>query len=497
MSAIGDEIKSLEDHNTWEIVPVTSDIKPIRCGWVFRKKIEDGRTRYKARLVAKGYTQKPGIDYFETSSPVIDISSVRLLLSFAQCHDMIVHHIDVKTAYLNAELKENIFMRPPRFSRCYDDPKVVCRLQKSIYGLKQSAKCWYDQLRSILSSSFSLHSLVNNGCIFTDVSRSIIIGVYVDDLLILAKSIAVVDEFKTKFSKIIAISDKGPVSEFLGLEIQMSSNHLYISQSQSINRLIDTHGLRDANIARTPLSPGSSLDGELEKSPLLPEQNSYLSIVGSLLHLSNFSRPDISFAVGQLCRFSSSPTQAHLTAAKRVIRYLKHTINFKLSFIKSDCNFIIYTDADFGNGSDTKSTTGILAFHGSNLIDWSSQKQRLVSLSTMEAEVNAIRDASVLAIYFQNLLFELKPNCSLPPVSLFNDNQSACVTVNSSNHAQRSKHYLIRVNFIRECISSNYLTVQHLPSVDMLADALTKSLTEQKLHELMSRSRFLPVEGEC
>jgi hypothetical protein len=287
VSAINDELKSLEDHNTWECVPIKPSIKLIRNLWVFRRKVENGQTRYKARLVAKGYTQKPGIDYFETSSPVIDISSVRFLLSFSCSHDMIVHHVDVKTAYLNAELKETIYMFPPRFISSHENPKLVCKLNKSIYGLKQSAKCWYDRLSAILLS-FDLRPLINNSCIFANPSRSLLIGVYVDDLLIVAKDLNVANNFLRDFSQKIDICDKGPVAEFLGLEIQFAINSLSICQSRYINRLLDTFELRDANVAKTPISPGSFLDSELDESPLLTGPNSYASIVGSLLHLTNF-----------------------------------------------------------------------------------------------------------------------------------------------------------------------------------------------------------------
>lgn len=238
-----EELNSLKEKDTWTLVPRPQNVKVVKNRWVLAKK-EDGR--YKARLVAKGFTQQYGVDYFETYSPVLRSSSVRLLLSFAHAHRMHVHHLDVKNAYINSPLNETIFMEQPYMFEDYDRRQVVCRLNKSLYGLKQAAKCWNLKLIELLSS-IGLHQLETEPCIVVNHDQTLIVGFYVDDMLILSKNIDLIKEFKTKFSKLAQTTDKGEMSHFVGLQVRRDEHSIRLCQTKYIESLLEQQELCNSN----------------------------------------------------------------------------------------------------------------------------------------------------------------------------------------------------------------------------------------------------------
>ena len=365
-SAMRDEYNSLIQNGTWTLVQRPEGVKPVQCRWV-KKKYDDGEMKYKARLVAKGFSQRQGVDYFDTFSPVIRISSVRLLLSYAITNNLHAHHIDVKTAFLNGELKEDVYMSQPPLFADDDQPNLICKLQRSIYGLKQSAKCWKDTLNEILIS-FKLIQIKSDPCIFTAPNRSLIIGVYVDDMLVISTKINIIEEFQLQLSRRLNITYKGPARHFLGIELEHVDGRLHLSQRRQIDQMLDEHEMTDCNGVATPMVPGTTLNVEPDRHQL-PDSLSYRSIVGSLLHLANFSRPDICFSVGQLCRFMASPQEAHMVAAKRVLRYLQRTKSAVLVYSPDIGETCIYNDADFNNSEDSRSTSGVCTFHLGNLVN--------------------------------------------------------------------------------------------------------------------------------
>lgn len=230
----------------------------------------------------------------------------------------------------------------------------------------------------------------------------------------------------------------------------------------------------------TPIPPGTIV--EPTEDDVFTTTTAYQSVVGSLLHIANFTRPDISFAVGQLCRFMSAPRIKHFDLAHRVLRFLRQTKSAKIIYKTTDHKVTMYSDADYGN---------------ENLVNWWSQRQNIVATSTMEAEITPIKIATQEASYLRQLLYELDPNIFNSTFQLLCDNKSAVHTVNDGGNFGRTKHYIIRINYVRSCVNIGIIGVQHTPAEEMLADALTKPLTREKLKQIFPTSGLSLGSGEC
>ena len=419
-SAMDDEYESLISKNTWTLTKPPKGAKIIKTKWVFTKKEEPSGTRYKARLVAKGFTQRPGIDYLETFAPVMRKSSVRLLLAFACQNDLVVHHVDVKTAYLNADLAEEVYIDQPIGYEAKTRERLVCRLNKAIYGLKQSAKCWNEKLNEIMAQ-IGLKPFASEECIFANKNNELIVGAYVDDLLIVSASIEMIANFKKRLSDQLQITDKGELQEFLGISIRKTKDTMTLSQEKLIDDLLGQHDLLNCNGVKTPISTTVDLNESEESSAT--EVCVFQSIIGSLMYIASSTRPGIQYATSKLAQYMSAPTQMHLNAAKRVLKYLKETKSVGLTYKNNHAdNPVIHADADFANGEDSRSISGVAVFFGGNLIEWNSTKQQLVALATCESEINSIKDAACDAIYFRELLNEINAPGHQQPVTIYNDN---------------------------------------------------------------------------
>ena len=349
--AADSEYQSLMENGSWELVELPSGRKPVGCRWVFKtKRGSDGKVeRYKARLVAKGYTQKFGEDYDETFSPVVRYSSVRALLAFAVQNEMIIHQMDVVTAFLNGTLEEEIYMeQPPGYTKG-GEKNLVCKPKRSLYGLKQSSRCWNTVFKEYMEST-NFKQCTADPCIFirsegTDLT---IISVYVDDLIIITKTPEMMRRIKDSLATRFKMKDLGKLHYCLGITVEYDEEKkcLWMHQRQYIQSLLERYGLSQAKTSTTPADINVKLvkDDGMSK-PVDPVF--YQSMVGSLLYTAIATRPDISHAVGAVSKFNSCPTEAHLTAVKRIFRYLKGTINLGLKYERSDDSSLIgFSDAD-------------------------------------------------------------------------------------------------------------------------------------------------------
>jgi hypothetical protein len=300
------EIDSQRSKGTWKLVDRPKDAKVIDGMWVMKRKNENGETRFKARFVAKGFRQKYGVDYTDTFAPVIRTSSIRFLLSHALNKDMHIHHVDVKTAYLNSDLDETIFMQQPYMFETGEGK--VCKLEKAIYGLKQSARCWHERLTQVLHN-IGFEQFLSETCVFSNTSRSTIIGFYVDDLLIISKCEDKIRTVKRELTTNFDITDKGRLCHFLGITVDRNKNELRMRQTKFIDDLLADHEMTDCKGVATPLPAGTVIRHYDDSAPL-QDKTTYQSIVGSLIYLSNASRPDIQFATGQLCKHMQSTTES-------------------------------------------------------------------------------------------------------------------------------------------------------------------------------------------
>src|SRR3954447_3482679 len=510
-SAINDELTSINDNNTWTIIPQAPQGRQlIGCRWIFKKKFgADGAvTRYKARLVAKGYAQQQGIDYDETYAPVAKFTSIRTILSLGASLDLEIHQMDVKTAFLNGDLEEDIYMKIPEgvhtnFATTSCQP--VCKLNRTLYGLKQSPRMWNKKIDEYLRSRGFLGLQSDHGVYIrrSDDSVSIIV-LYVNDLLLLTNSSESMKKLKTELSNKFAMTDCGEIHQFLGLRILRDRQRklITVDQHQLTHQILNRFQMTECKSVATPLDPSRHLikrsaeGGENKNSDDdAADPTLFRQIIGSLMYLMIGSRPDIAAAISIISQFAADPSRYHYAAAKRVIRYLKGTINYQLHLGSTDesLKLIGYCDANWGNDISTRrSTTGYLFYLSGGVISWSSKRQPTVALSSTEAEYMAITHATKEAIWLRSLMNELGYDQSTPTL-IFEDNQSCIALAKNPVHHARTKHIDIQHHFIREKVKSREIELEYISTNKMIADALTKSLPKP---EFIRHIRLMKLEND-
>jgi hypothetical protein len=328
----------------WLIIPyqlISNRCQPIRYKWVFKRKLNsDGSiARYKARLVAKGYAQQFGIDYDETYAPVAKFTSIRELIAIGASHDFEMHQMDVKTAFLNGDLNEEIYMTVPEGIDDHDViSSAVCKLNRTLYGLKQSPRMWNQRIDQYLINQQGFIRLHADHSLYIrrgGQSELAIIALYVDDLLILSDTIETMLKIKSALSKEFEMTDCGELHQFLGIRItrDRANRRISLDQSQLANQIMIRFGMTECNPVATPLDISiqlKSADKETSQSPI--DQTLFRQMIGSLMYLMIGTRPDIAAAVSIISQFASNPTTLHHQAAKRILRYIKGTINIKLNY---------------------------------------------------------------------------------------------------------------------------------------------------------------------
>ena len=329
--AMNEEMEALEGNQTFELVRPPKDCEVVGGGeWIYAVKTGPNKAEtHKARYIAKGYSQVPGIDYHETFSPTTRMSSIRVLLQYAIQNDMLVHHMDVKMAYLNAPIDCEIFMeQPERYERVgKNGERLVCKLNKSLYGLKQSGQNWNNTLHDYLLRESFTQSLADP-CVYIRNSGSngcVIVIIWVDDLIISASNVILLQSVKDSLNSRFKMKDLGVLSWFLGMEFKCSEGAIEMSQRQYIEKLLVRFGMAECKPKVTPTVLGVDKVVDTE-SPELKDPTLCRVIVGSLIYVTMGTRPDLCYIVTKLSQNMLKPTEANLNTAKHVLRYLKGTI---------------------------------------------------------------------------------------------------------------------------------------------------------------------------
>ncbi|GAU46782.1 hypothetical protein TSUD_351810 [Trifolium subterraneum] len=493
VDAMNNEIQALQHNKTWCYVTPPAHIKPIGCKWVYKVKHKaDGSVeRYKARLVAKGYNQVEGLDFFDTFSPVAKITTVRTLIALASIRSWHLNQMDVNNAFLHGDLQEDVYMEVPQGVNS-PKPHQVCKLLKSLYGLKQASRKWYEKLTSLLlkegytqaSSDHSLFTL-KHGSDFTALL------VYVDDIILAGNSLQEFARIKLIMDNAFKIKDLGPLKYFLGIEVAHSKQGISICQRKYCLDLLKDTGLLGSKPAPTPLDPSIKL--HQDSSPAYDDVGGYRRLIGKLLYLTT-TRPDISFAIQQLSQFLSSPTTTHFDTACRVVRYLKGSPGRGLFFPRqSPLQLLGFADADWANCADTRrSTSGYCFFIGSSLISWRAKKQNTVSRSSSEAEYRSLSFASCELQWIVYLLKDLSIDCERPPV-LYCDNQSAIHIASNPVFHERTKHLEIDCHLVRDKVQSGVFKLLPISTKAQLADFFTKALPPKVFNSFLSKLNMLNI----
>ncbi len=437
------EISTLEQAGTWSTIPRPANKNIIGSKWVFRiKRKADGTIdKYKARLVARGFTQIYGVDYFDTYSPVAKMASFRTILAMAARLDWDIESFDFNGAYLNATLDddEELYMHePPGYET--QGEHMVKRLHKSLYGLKQAGRKWYDTLtRSLADLGFCI-SYADPGVFLAKLGRhTLILAIHVDDCILTGSSPELISQYKVKLNNCYALTDLGPVHWLLGIKItrDRSAHSISLSQTAYIDTIVSRFGLSDAKSYDTPMTPGivhsrsdcPSDPAELDRMKKTP----YREAIGSLMYASVATRPDITYSVSALLRFLDNPGTIHWEAAKRVLHYLSGTKNLTLTYGEERHDLVGYTDADGASHEHRHAVSGYTFLIDGGTISWQSRKQEIITLSTTEAEYVATTHAAKEAIWLRHLISQLFP-APPSPTTLYCDNQAAIKLASKDNY---------------------------------------------------------------
>jgi transposase InsO family protein len=477
--AMREEMVALNTNKTWDLVDRPNDKNVVKNKWVFKLKVgNDGPTKYKARLVARGFSQKPGEDFYDTFAPVVKSTMMRVLFGLAAELDLDIHHVDITTAFLNAALREEIYMEQPEgfVQRGYEDK--VCKLRKAIYGLKQAARSWNQNIHDFLEK-IGFEKSKYDACVYLkrNKGRLVIIGLHVDDFYIFSNDKQETQRTKDEIGKRFKMKDLGTLKECLGIKVtrNMRKSVVELNEAKYVKELLKRFNMEDCMPVGTPLEVNNKLEkekGQLGKNP-------YQELTGALMYLAIWTRPDISHAVSYLSQFNTCHNDQHWSAAKRVLRYLKGTIEYGLLFRKGATTLVGYADADWAACVvDRHSYTGYILTFAGGPICWLSRKQSTVALSVTEAEYVAICEAGKETVYVKGLLGELyKP---IETVSLYNDNQGAGKLVDNPIHHSRTKHIDVKYHHIRELSENEVIKVRYCPTERMPAGMMTKGLPKPK-----------------
>lgn len=491
--AMDEEMESQHKCHSW--ISISRDSVPnhkriLKCRWVYKTKRDaDGNIiRYKCRVVAKGFMQRFGEDYFETFAPVMAYKTLRVLLSLAAIFDYEIKQFDIVTAFLHAPIKEELYMELPEG---YDEPGMVVKLKRAVYGIKQAPRAWNDELNSHLIS-LGFKRLRSDACVY--IRGKIIIGIFVDDIIgIYPKELnnewlniksAIFNKFTAK--------DLGDAKFILGMRVtrDRENNIILLDQAAYIKKIADKFQCSGRKQFNTPLDcRPTHIDCPTDTDATeFMKQKPYREVIGSLLYAAISTRPDILYSVSALAQYCNNPGINHYKSALRVVNYLINTngLSLKLGGNRMGTKINIFSDADWaGDKDDAKSMNGVITMLGEGAVTWTAKKQSLVALSSMESEYVAMVVGAQDAIWLNQLLIELRHSSALVP-RLNIDNQSAIAYCKTGGDAHRTRHINLKYHFVRDHVEKNNVELHWVASKMQLADILTKPL-DRAIHERLRK----------
>jgi hypothetical protein len=507
LEAMEDEMDSLHKNKTWQLVKRPDNCNIIGCRWKLGiKRGADGvPERYKARLCAQGFTQEYGVDFEETFSPVVHFNSIRLFLTVAVWMKMDVQQMDVKTAFLNGKLDEVLYMKQPPGFEVKGKEDLVCQLEKSLYGLKQSPRQWHITMNSFLNK-VGFNNCSADSCMYVKKvkDKMVIIALYVDDLMIGSNCKDMMKEIKDALNRRFEMKDLGKLRFCLGIEIVWNDDgSCNLRQKQYVLDVLKRFNMTDCKPVSTPLQSGVKLSKSMCATSKEDREDMadvpYRSAVGSLIYLVTGTRPDIAVAVGEVSKYLENPGRLHWAAVKRILRYLKGTTEMNILVKPKSIEVVGFSDADWAGDIDTRrSTTGYIFKVGGTPVCWKSKRQPTVALSTAEAEYMSLAHAAQTAVWLKRLMGDLGV-AQRSSIKIFEDNQGCIAMAKNPVNHERTKHIDIKYHFVRELVADGVIEISYLETEEMQADILTKGMPRDR-HVKLSLAiglQNLSVEGEC
>ncbi|GJQ99365.1 retrovirus-related pol polyprotein from transposon TNT 1-94 [Tanacetum coccineum] len=486
IESMQDELNQFERLQVWELVPRPEGKNIIALKWLWKNKCdaENIVVRNKTRLVAKGYKQEEGIDFEESFAPVARLEAVRMFIAYAAHKNITIFQMDVKTAFLNGPLKEEVYVSQPEGFIDPEFPDHVYRLKKALYGLKQAPRAWYDKLSSFLIEHGFTKGIIDPTLFTRRHGEDILlVQVYVDDIIFGSTN----PDFSKRFANLMKnnfeMSMMGELKFFLGLQVHQSPRGIFISQSQYAIELLKKHGLDECVSMSTPMAT-ERLDADLQGTPT--DQTTYRRMIGGLMYLTA-SRPDIAFATFICAQYQARPTVKHLKEVKRIFWYLRQSYNMGLWYPKdSGFELIAYSDADHaGCKDDCKSTSGGLQFLGGKLMSWSSKKQDCTTMSTTEVEYVSLSACCAQVIWMRTQLLDYGYKYNRIP--MYCDSKSAiAISCNPVQH-YKTKHIDIRYHFIKVHVEKGTVEIYFVGTEYQLANLFTKALPKERFEYLVHR----------
>ena len=466
------------------MVDIPPENKQIGYKWIFKRKLKvDGSIdKYKARLVAKGYNrQNKGLYYFDTYSPVSRITSIRMLIAIASLNNMEIHHMNVKTTFLNGELDEEIYMEQTEGFVVQGQENKVCKLVKSLYGLKQAPNQWHEKFdHTMLSLGFKINEC--DKCVYIKkyTNSCVFVCLYVDDMLIIGTSKDVIMSTKKLLSSIFHMKDLGPVDVILGVQIKRNNEGYILTQSHYVEKNLNKYGKSNCKVAVTPFDANCKWKKNTGDAV---SQLQYSQVIGSLMYLMNATRPDIAYSVSRLSRYTSNPAKDHWEALVRVIKYLKYTITYGLHYTRYPQVLEGYSDANWiSDNIENKSTSGYVFTLGGAVVSWKSSQQTGIARSTMNSEFIALDKADEEAEWLRNFLEDIpvwpKP---ITAICIHCDSMTTQSRAKSNIYNGKSRHIRRRDNTIKQLLSSGVISTQYIKLKENLADPLTKGLPREQV----------------
>jgi hypothetical protein len=484
IEAMQKEYNSLIGFGAWKLVPkadMPRDQRAIGCRWTYAIKA-DGR--YKARLVAQGFLQRPGLDYDETYAPTSKLATLRTFLSVVASEDLECVQLDVATAFLHAPIDGEVYMRQPEGFTHNSD--LLCRLLRALYGLKQSGRLWHLELRNkLLAHGFVQAESDPSMFILRSDTGTVLAVVYVDDCLIAGRTQAEVQNVVTLIQQLFTCVVLGEPKLFLGVEIarDRAARTLTISQGALVDSILAKYSHFGIKPRLVPMQPSRKLtkDGE----PMDEPQELYGSLLGSIMYVSNGTRPDITYATNRLARYTQNPKRGHWEALLYLLGYLLRYPHVGITY-GGERGVRVYSDADHAGDTDTsRSTGGYAVIVNGGMTSWRSKIQASVAKSTCEAEYRASNAAACEVLWYNKLLPELGQPLS-KPININCDNQSAESLLKNPMSTEQSKYFRIFWHFGRDAQLRGELTFSYIKSARNVADPFTKALPGPQLMRLMA-----------